>query len=546
MASEQRTSNLTTAALYVGVPVIIGASCYYLYYANKNRNSRDGASSNDQSKNKSKTKQLTPSEHMAQLKLTGNHNFSRKNYAVAIDSYTRAIDYCQTLARDTIKPNELAVFYQNRAACNEALGDPEKVISDCDRAIELNENYVKAYIRRAKAYEKLGKYDKALVDAYSANLLDKFQNQSNMMLAENIVRASSKIKATNAMKNHKFSWPGSQIIKTYFSAFSADPIKDKLGNTSNVTSDLLQPLLDEANKPENENDAFSMLVRGSCLSLMGDMKSACEVFDKLLALSDEQCPPRLKSNALIKKAAVMISEPPVDGSSTANYDDLRMVNELLEQAIKIDPENPDIYLHKGQALALSDKLDEAIEALNKAVSLKEDFLPAIVQRLYIEFKIEVSDPRLSLDKLNGLLDRFKEAIKANPNSPDLHQMYAQVLSELNYFEQAEQVLLDLTKIDPTDANVYVTRALLQFHMKNDPDDIANMMQQALKIDPKILFAYEILGSIETQRGKLDEAIKLFETALQYARNENEFVRCYSLLDSAISQKAAAELIGAKG
>uniref|UniRef100_A0A6G1SFC1 Mitochondrial import receptor subunit TOM70 n=1 Tax=Aceria tosichella TaxID=561515 RepID=A0A6G1SFC1_9ACAR len=543
MASEQRSSNLTTAALYVGVPVLLGASCYYLYYANKNRHSRDGSNSSDQSKNKSKNKQLTPSEHLAQLKQVGNHNFSRKNYDAAIDSYTRAIDYCKTLAGDCIKPNDLAVFYQNRAACNEALGDLEKVISDCDRAIELNENYVKAYVRRAKAYEKLGKYDKAMVDAYSANLLDKFQNQSNMILAENIVKASSKMKAANAMKNHKFSWPANQTIKSYFTAFTHDPIKEKLGNTINVTPEQLQTLLDEANKPENENNAFSMLVRGSCLSLMGDMKSAQETFDQLLALSDEQCPPRYKSNALIKKAAVVISEPPIDGSTTSIYGDLEAVNELLEQAIKIDPENPDIYLHKSQALALSDKLVEAIEALNKAIALKEDFQSAIAQRFYIEFKLQTSDPLASLDKLSGLLDQFKEAVKANPNSADLHQMYAQVLSELNYFEQADQVLLDMSKIDPTDANVYVTRALLQFHMKNDPDDIANMMQQALKIDPKILFAYEILGSIETQRGKLDEAIRLFETALQYARNEGEFTRCYSLLDSAISQKAAAELIG---
>lgn len=545
MTSEQRSGNLTTAALYVGVPVIIGASCYYLYYANKNRNSRDASNSGEQSKGKSKSKQLKPSEHLAQLKQTGNHNFSRKNYDVAIDSYTRAIEYSKTLTKDCIKPNELAVFYQNRAACNEALGDTEKVISDCNQAIQLNENYIKAYVRRAKAHEKLGQFDKAMIDAYSANLLDKFQNQSNMILAENIVKASSKMKAADAMKIHKFSWPSNQTIKSYFSAFVQDPIKEKLGDTASVTPEQLQTLLEEANKPENDSDAFSMLVRGSCLSLQGDMKSAQEAFDRLLALSDEQCSPRYKSNALIKKAAVVISEPPIDGSTTSIYGDLELVNDLLEQAVKIDPENPDIYLHKSQSLALSEKLEEAMSALDKAIALKKDFCAAIAQRFYIEFKMATNDPLLTPDKLAGLLDQFRDSIKAHPNSTDLHQMLAQVLSELNYFEQADTVLQDLSKLDPTDANVYVTRALLQFHMKNDPDDIASMMQQALKIDPKILFAYEILGSIETQRGKLDEAIKLFETALQYARNEGEFVRCYSLLDSAISQKAAAELIGAR-
>lgn len=530
---------MTTTALYIGIPVLIGASCYYLYQSNKNGNPQDGTNKDKQDKTRTKTKQLAPKEQMAQLKQIGNHNFARKNYDVAIDSYTRAIELSKTLTADCIKPDEVAIFYQNRAACEEAMGDYEKVISDCDSAIELKNNYVKAYVRRAKAYERLQNYEKALVDAYSASLLDKFQNQTNMILTENIVKASSKSKAAAAMKTRVPSWPANQTIKSYFSAFTHDPIKEKLNNPVSMTIELLNPLYDDAKKPENDNDAFSLLVRGSCQSLIGELKSAHESFDKLLALDDEQCPPRFRANGLIKKAAIMISEP----NSPSIEKDLENVSNLLEQALKVDPENPDIYLHKSQALTLSEKLDEAVATLTKAIELKEDFYSAIAQKFYIEFKIATRNPTTDLSKLQAMLNQFKKAVEENPESLDLHQMYAQVLTEMNYFEQADKVLLDMAKLDPTDGNIYVSRALLQFHMKNDPDEVANLMQVALKIDPKILFAYEILGSIETQRGKIDEAIKIFQTALEYAQSEAEYTRCFGLLDSTISQKAAAELLG---
>lgn len=540
MASEQRGTNITTTALYIGVPVLLGASCYYLYYANKNRNSltTNGASKSD---NKTKSKLLTPKEHLAHLRQIGNQNFSKNNYDVAIDHYTKAIEFSLTLNQaDDIKQDDFAVFYQNRAACNFELGDFDKVVEDCNKAIELKENYVKAYVKRAKAYEKLNKFDKAMVDAFSANLLDKFQSQSNMSLAESIVKASSEFKAAEAMKNHKPSWSSSQTIKNYFAAFVCDPIKEKL-EPETPNAENLQTLLDEANKQENDEDPYSLLVRGTCASLMGDMKTAGQAFDKLVEMEDDKVTPRLRANALIKKAALVIGESAGDSSNIEK--DLDTTHEILDKAIKIDPENPDLYLHKSQAYVLSEKLDDAIANLEKAIGLKENFYSAIAQKFYIDFKIINRDPAGSKEKIKELLKKFKDAVKQYPDSIAIHEMYAQALTETMRLEEADQILQDMTKLDPQNGNVYVSRALLQFHMKNDPDEVANLLQEALRIDPKILFAYEILGSIETQRGKTDEAIKIFETALKHAQSEAEFARCYSLLDSAISQRQAAENLG---
>lgn len=84
----------------------------------------------------------------------GNHYFEKKNYAEAIESYTKAIE-CNP---------EVAVYFANRAQCQlfeQRYGACE---ADCTLAIQLDGNYLKAYYRRALARIQLGKVEQARED----------------------------------------------------------------------------------------------------------------------------------------------------------------------------------------------------------------------------------------------------------------------------------------------------------------------------------------------------------------------------------------------
>lgn len=538
MSSERYNISLT--ALIVGVPILIGASWYYLYYSQRREKGNGGSGGQDgKIKNtNSESKKLSPLEQIKHIKETGNQNFSRKNYTQAIEHYTKGIELSESMT-PTVKSEDLAVLYQNRAAANEALGSPEKVIEDCSKAIELNKNYAKAYLRRARAFEKLQRYDEALVDAFCTNILEKFQNQNTIRMAENIVQASSKAKADEAMKTHIFDWPADHMIKTYFAAFTRDPIREKLGDVVISSHSQLQDLFEESKKSENENDPYYMVIRGTCLTLMGDLKGADVIFDQILAMSDESCPAHIKANASLKKSALLFSEP----NATSQFEkDLDSSLGLIEQAAKLDPENPDVYLHLGQTMTLMERLEDAIDNLDKAIKLHPGFHAAIAQKLYLEFKLETKDS-FSSRRPEKLLKKFEVALKENDDAPDIQRIYAQALSEVNSFEQADQVYSKLIKQDPNDFNAVLSRALLQFHLKSDPDEIECMMKDIIKMNPKNLVAYEILGSLESQQGKIDNGIELFETALKHAQSEMEYRRCYSLLDSAKSQRAAVEQLG---
>jgi Tfp pilus assembly protein PilF len=68
--------------------------------------------------------------------------------------------------------HDLAVAYLNRGLGRMAKGDNQTAIADCEKAIELDPDFVEAFINRGVAYQNLGQYDKAIPDFKHASTLD--------------------------------------------------------------------------------------------------------------------------------------------------------------------------------------------------------------------------------------------------------------------------------------------------------------------------------------------------------------------------------------
>ncbi len=56
---------------------------------------------------------------------------------------------------------------------NKQLNKLSECIEDCTKAIELDPNYVKAYLRRAKSYTEKEDYEAAIIDYEKVYKLDK-------------------------------------------------------------------------------------------------------------------------------------------------------------------------------------------------------------------------------------------------------------------------------------------------------------------------------------------------------------------------------------
>ncbi|RZC35767.1 TPR 11 domain containing protein [Asbolus verrucosus] len=93
------------------------------------------------------------------LKKRGNDEFKSSKYLESINTYTEALRLCPLKYS-----SDRAILYANRAASKIKVERKASAIEDCTKAITLNDQYVRAYLRRAKLYEETEKLDESLED----------------------------------------------------------------------------------------------------------------------------------------------------------------------------------------------------------------------------------------------------------------------------------------------------------------------------------------------------------------------------------------------
>lgn len=98
-------------------------------------------------------------EEALELKKKGNDVFKANNYFESIQIYTDSLKLYPLACKE-----ERAMVFCNRAAAKIKLERNESAIDDCTKAIELNDKYVRAYLRRGKLYEQTDKLDESLAD----------------------------------------------------------------------------------------------------------------------------------------------------------------------------------------------------------------------------------------------------------------------------------------------------------------------------------------------------------------------------------------------
>ncbi|CAF0728958.1 unnamed protein product [Brachionus calyciflorus] len=104
----------------------------------------------------------------------GNQAFKAGKWQEAYDLYSE----CLTLDANNKSLN--SILYYNRATTSSKMNNLDKCIEDCTKAIELDDGYVKAYLRRAKCYMDKEEYESAVSDYEKVNKLDK--TKENQML----------------------------------------------------------------------------------------------------------------------------------------------------------------------------------------------------------------------------------------------------------------------------------------------------------------------------------------------------------------------------
>lgn len=298
-----------------------------------------------------KAKELTPFEQAVKHKESGNDCFKNGKYDAAIEFYNKAIEICPSS-----KSTDLSQFYQNRAAAYEQLKRWKSVEADCTKALELNPKYVKALHRRARAYENLKELELCLEDVTAVAILEGFQNNSSLVLADKILKDLGLKHAKEAMANKPPVEPSKHFVVNYFKSFSQDPVHKtvvvsstepkgflraiqafKAGNFNDIIPACTEEI--ETCEDESEYKLEAILLRGTFYLLSGQYDLSLTDFNTVI--NNQEADAKLRSNALTKRASLHMQTE----QKELSFED-------FDKAIQIDPENPDVYHHRGQVMKM--------------------------------------------------------------------------------------------------------------------------------------------------------------------------------------------------
>lgn len=466
--------------------------------------------------------------YAAKLKAAGNTAYGSKDYNKAIELYGKAV---------LCKPDP--IFYSNRAACYNALGEWEKVVEDTTAAINLDNEYVKALNRRANAHEHLEQYSEALLDFTASCIIDSFRNETSAQSVERLLKKVAELKGKKILESKVKRLPSPTFVTNYLQSFRAKPAPAGLDSSVDLSEDVgpgqLQLGLRAMEKKTadgyeeaasafdkavelgdlGEHEAFAYNMRGTFRYLRGENLEALEDLTRSVELQ-----PSL-TQSFIKRASMHLEL----GNKDAAANDFK---EAMDQ----NDQDPDIYYHRAQLHFILGEFGDAAKDYQKSIDLDPGFIFSHIQLGVTQYK---------MGSLASSMATFRRCIKKFEKVPDVYNYYGELLLDQQKYQEAIEkfdTAVEMEKeLKPLGMNVLplINKALALFQWKQDFAEAEKLCEKALIIDPECDIAVATMAQLLLQQGKVTDALKYFERAAELSRTEGEIVNALSYAEATRTQ-----------
>jgi len=244
----------------------------------------------------------------------------------------------------------------------------------------------------------------------------------------------------------------------------------------------------------------------------------------------------------------------------ADEEDYEKVITELRHVIRADPSFTDVYIPLGQALKESQRLDEAIEILEKSLNyklspelsliahellgelyfLKKDFDTAIhyykkVKKMEpenISHYLALSSSYMKVGAHGDAINTILEAIKFEPKNVNLLLQMSSIYITMEQYDKAIVTLNEILSLDTLQGKVYYNLALCFSHNEQYEDAI-RAYEKAIDLAPDFLPSYAQLAIIYNMQESYEKAIEIAEKAIErdkdFAPAYYEIGRSYGLL-----------------
>ena len=257
---------------------------------------------------------------------------------------------------------------------------------------------------------------------------------------------------------------------------------------------------------------------------------------------------RIESDELATRAGRALVEARRDSSIAGNplVDAHKYVHELLDRALRLDPENPWAHSWMGALLASEGRHEESVRSYRAAVILEPDSARAHVE---LGVALDLSGYRA------GAIKEFSTAIQKDPDFALAYDFLGVSLAhdvtmnrilpheeKQRVYDYAVTLVRKAIKLEPSDARYHVSLGRMLTWDKGDIEAGLAEIRTALLLDPQLPNAQIELGRLLEKMGDREGAIAAYRVAAQSRSFALEAHRAlaYWLHESGSIEEAVAE------
>jgi len=191
------------------------------------------------------------------------------------------------------------------------------------------------------------------------------------------------------------------------------------------------------------------------------------------------------------------------GASLAQIGKLEEAIEAYNKAIELKPDYADAYNNMGAALKDQGKMDKAIEAYNKSIVFKSNYPEA-----YYNIGLILKDQ----GKLDEAIEAYNKSIALKPDYADAYNNMGNALKDQGKLDKAIEAYDKALSLKPNNAVIYSNMGnALQDQGKMDK--AIEAYNKSIVLKPDYADAYNNMGNALQDQGKLDEAIEAYNKSI---------------------------------
>ena len=186
-----------------------------------------------------------------------------------------------------------------------------------------------------------------------------------------------------------------------------------------------------------------------------------------------------KSSQLLEQYPYSINLYNIIGASNKGLGKLDEAIEAFNKALSIKPDYAEAYYNMGVILKKQGKLDEAIEAFNKALSIKPD---------YAEAYYNMGNALKNQGKLKEAIEAYNNAISIKPDYAEAYSNMGNALQEQGRLDEAIEAFKKALSIKPDHARAQNNLGLTLYD-QGKFDEAILALKKAIAIEPDLVEAW---------------------------------------------------------